>query len=94
MKELYKIYLKDSKKSFIATGNTTHYDGNKILPQPFALSIVKYDGESGKKPIKINIDRDDEDWFFINATENELKGSCGAENLEELLEYVVKWLTD
>lgn len=37
MKELYKIYLKDSKKSFVATGNTTHYDGNKILPQPFAL---------------------------------------------------------
>ena len=42
MKELYKIYLKDSKKSFIATENTTHYDGNKILPQPFALSIVQY----------------------------------------------------
>ena len=47
MKELYKIYLKDSKKSFIATENTTHYDGNKILPQPFALSIVQYDGDSG-----------------------------------------------
>ena len=47
MKELYKIYLKDSKKNFIATGNTTHYDGNKILPQPFALSIVQYDGDSG-----------------------------------------------
>ena len=47
MKELYKIYLKDSKKSFVATGNTTHYDGNKILPQPFALNIVKYDGDSG-----------------------------------------------
>ena len=28
MKELYKIYLKDSKKSFVATGNTTHYDGD------------------------------------------------------------------
>ena len=47
MKELYKIYLKDSKKSFVATGNTTHYDGNKILPQPLALSIVQYDGDSG-----------------------------------------------
>ena len=47
MKELYKIYLKDSKKSFVATGNTTHYDGNKILPQPFALSIAQYDGDSG-----------------------------------------------
>ena len=47
IKELYKIYLKDSKKSFVATGNTTHYDGNKILPQPFTLSIVQYDGDSG-----------------------------------------------
>ena len=47
MKELYKIYLKDSKKSFMATGNTTHYDGNEILPQPFALSIVQYDDGGG-----------------------------------------------
>jgi len=55
---------------------------------------IEIDGESGKKPIKINVDRDDGDWFFVNAAENKLKGSCGAENLEELLDHVAKWLMD
>lgn len=29
------------------TGNTAHYDSDTILPQPFALTIVQYDGDSG-----------------------------------------------
>ncbi|WP_298061255.1 hypothetical protein [uncultured Campylobacter sp.] len=31
----------------MATGNTAHYDSDTILPQPSALSIIQYGGDSG-----------------------------------------------
>ncbi|MBR7003341.1 MAG: hypothetical protein IKI11_11875 [Neisseriaceae bacterium] len=46
-KELFKIQLKSNKKEFKATGNTRHYANDGLLPEPIALSIVQYDGDSG-----------------------------------------------
>jgi hypothetical protein len=49
-------------------------------------------GASIRRPPDINIERDDEDWIRINATETEFIGYGGPSNLLEILKLAVDWL--
>ncbi|MFJ1214432.1 MULTISPECIES: immunity 53 family protein [Burkholderia cepacia complex] len=53
---------------------------------------VKVSGASGRKPVDMNAERDEENWITVKATETEFVGYGGPGNLSELLALVVDWL--
>ncbi|WP_208606839.1 immunity 53 family protein [Burkholderia anthina] len=53
---------------------------------------VKINGVSAKRPTNINIERDDEDWIRVSATETEFIGYGGPSNLQEILGLAMDWL--
>ncbi|MBR8211277.1 immunity 53 family protein [Burkholderia cenocepacia] len=53
---------------------------------------VKINGATAKRPTNINIERDDEDWIRVSATETEFIGYGGPSNLQEILELGMDWL--
>lgn len=53
---------------------------------------VKVSGASGRKPVDMNTERNEEDWIVVKATGSEFVGHGGPNNLTELLALVVDWL--
>ncbi|ATG93820.1 hypothetical protein FRC75_01575 [Paracidovorax citrulli] len=53
---------------------------------------ININGEAGKNPFTIQIERSEEDWLHIKATEEKFSAYGGVFNLEELIVHAVKWI--
>ncbi|MVT27974.1 hypothetical protein GO496_02440 [Acidovorax citrulli] len=54
--------------------------------------VNKYKRGSRKNPFTIQIERSEEDWLHIKATEEKFSAYGGVFNLEELIVHAVKWI--
>ncbi len=75
-------------------GSWEHQHGINIatIDNPGWFVEVDVPPEGPKVPLEHVVDRSETDWLRCSVSDGKVRGYCGPENLEELLEAILKWL--